>query len=257
MPITNVENDAAGPPDDAAPQVGAAGPATADSRNWQAMERQDWHLWALAMLLMFVLGISLLTFMFPSVFWAREESAVQAPQRAFFGFCLLLALALVYMLQRQSTVRRLRRSLYEAQAAAAAAQQQANIRSFQALPEVGQFHDSLAMEYLRASRSQGHLAVLLLRAAEATPDDLGRISGLLRDILRPGEALFRVSADALGVILPRMGPEGAAAFGTLVQERVSALRAGLSAAVAVRTYPEEVATVAEFEKLLRGTLQGE
>ena len=87
---------------------------TAKELSWEALERQDWHLWILAVLLMFVLGVSLVSFMFPSAFWFREQLAMQAPQRAFLGFCVLLALVLVYMLQRQATVRRLKRQLFEA-----------------------------------------------------------------------------------------------------------------------------------------------
>jgi len=230
-------------------------PAHADARNWQALERQDWHLWILVLLLMFVMGASLLVFMFPSAFWPEEESAAPALQRAFFGFCLLFVLALAYMLQRQATVRRLRRSLYEAQAAAVAAEREANLRGFEALPKAAQFHDSLAMEYLRASHSDGHLAVLLLEAAEATPEDMGHVSGLLRGILRPGETLFRISENALGVIMPGTPQKVAAAFGTSVQERAGSLRAGMPVSVTVGSYPEEIATVSEFEQLLRSVIQ--
>ena len=65
---------------------------TGQDTNWESLERQDWHLWILAVLLMFVLGVSLLSFMFPSVFWMGRETHLGAPERAFFGFCVLLAL---------------------------------------------------------------------------------------------------------------------------------------------------------------------
>lgn len=255
--MAKAETEAAPPESGSTPQRPAVTPAHADARNWQALERQDWHLWILAILLMLVMAVSLLIFMFPSVFWAQEQPAGHTPQRAFFGFCLLFALALVYMLQRQATVRRLRRSLYEAQAAAVAAEKEANLRGFEALPKVAQFHDSLAMEYLRASHTKGHLAVLLLQAANATLEDMGHVSGLLRGILRPGEALFRISGNALGAILPGTPPEAAAAFGTLVQDRAGSLRAEMPVSVTVGTYPEEIATVSEFERLLRDVVQSE
>ncbi len=82
------------------------------------VERQDWHLWVQAKLLLFVLGVSLLSFMFPAAFWFEKELPVRGPQRAFLGFCFLLALVLVYMLQRQAAVRRLKRQLFEARLAA-------------------------------------------------------------------------------------------------------------------------------------------
>lgn len=73
--------------------------------NWGTLERLDWHLWVLAILLIFVLGISLLSFMFPSAFWLGEQQPSSISQRAFVGFSVLLALVLVYLLQRQATVR--------------------------------------------------------------------------------------------------------------------------------------------------------
>ncbi len=125
--------------------------------SWEALDRQDWHLWILAILLMFVLGVSLLSFMFPTAFWFREELALRAPQRAFLGFCVLLGLALVYMLQRQATVRRLRRQLFEARAAVVDAERKAAVQTFLNLPGMSQFRDAVAMEYRRASASSASL----------------------------------------------------------------------------------------------------
>src|SRR3970040_1892497 len=101
--------------------------------SWEKLERLDCHLWMLAILLIFVLGVSLLSFMFPSTFWFGEELAVQRPQRAFFGFCVLLALVLVYLLQRQATIRRLKRQLFQSQTETIAARREAAIHSLQNL----------------------------------------------------------------------------------------------------------------------------
>ena len=87
--------------------------------DWETIERLDWHLWILATLLIFVLGVSLLSFMFPTTFWMQQEPARDRSQQAFFGFCVLLALVLVYLLQRQAMVRQLKRQLYDARTAAA------------------------------------------------------------------------------------------------------------------------------------------
>ena len=121
--------------------------------NWETAERLVWHLWVLAILLIFVLGVSLLGFMFPTAFWFGQELPMQSPQRAFFGFCVLLALVLVYLLQRQATVRRLKRQLFEAQAAVVAAEREADAQAFLDLPGTAEFRDALAMEYRRASTS--------------------------------------------------------------------------------------------------------
>jgi hypothetical protein len=41
---------------------------------------------------------------------------VKAQEQAFFGFCVLLVLILLYLFQKQANVRRLKRDLVEAQA---------------------------------------------------------------------------------------------------------------------------------------------
>lgn len=220
--------------------------------SWEALERQDWHLWILAILLMFVLGVSLLSFMFPSTFWFREELPLKAPQRAFVGFCVLLALALVYMLQRQATVRRLKRQLFEAQAAAAASEFRAAIQSFVALPGLGQFRDALSMEYRRASTSGSPLAMVLLGLPDSTREQLGYATGILRRMLRRGETLFRISDCELGAILPGMQLKDAAALAAQAEENLGAELPEVQMHLTVTSYPEEVTSFLELEGPLRG-----
>lgn len=221
---------------------------------WERLDRQDWHLWLLAVLLMAVLGVSLLSFMFPASFWFGQELAVRAPGRAFVGFSVLLALALVYMLQRQATVRRLKRSLYRANAAIVEVERAASIQAFFSLPDVGQFRDLLAMEFLRVSRSHGHLATVLITVANASREELGRISNLLRDMLRHRESLFRIAETAFGMILPDMTPEDAAAFENVIRGRIRSLAQGLALSAETAVYPEQVNSLAEFDGLLRSVL---
>ena len=219
--------------------------------NWENLERQDWHLWIMAVLLLFILGISLLSFMFPSVFWLGRETSVAAPQRAFFGFCVLLGLTLVYMMQRQATIRRLRRSLYLAEVAATEAEQEVRLISLTSLPEVSQFRDSLAMEYRRASHAGDHLAVILFDLPGASTQRLGQAVHLLRQTLRPHEALFRISSQRFGLILPAMRSAEAAAFAAQLADRVRQALPGEEISSTVIVYPEQVGTLTELEGRVR------
>src|SRR3990170_8928348 len=79
--------------------------------SWETIDRLDWQLWALALLLILVLGGGVLSFMFPSAFWQREELGLNTPERIFFGFCSLLTLVLVYLLQKQAKLRQIKRGL--------------------------------------------------------------------------------------------------------------------------------------------------
>ena len=227
---------------------------TGKKPSWDALERQDWHLWILAVLLMFVLGVSLLSFMFPSACWFQEQLTMKAPQRAFIGFCVLLALVLVYMLQRQATVRRLKRQLFEARAAVVETERQAATQAFLALPGMDQFRDAMAMEYRRAAISSAHLAVVLLAVGDASREELGCVTNLLRCMRRRGETLFRVSDNTLGLVLPGMPLSDANMFVTHVIDQVRGQFPEAGVTPTVTTYPEE-ASLSELEGRLSGHIQ--
>ena len=223
--------------------------------SWEELERQDWHLWILAVLLLFVLGLSLLSFMFPSVFWFGEELALRAPQRAFLGFGLLLGLVLVYMLQRQATIRGLKRQLFEAYVERAEAERSAAVQAFLTLPDVSQFRDALAMEYRRAATARAHVALLLLGLQDSSWEELGYTTNLLRHMLRHGEALFRLSDNTLGAILPNMQVAEAALFAKQVEGHIAAQMPGLKVATSVTAYPEQAASLTELERQMRDSVQ--
>lgn len=217
--------------------------------SWERLDRLDWHLWALAVLLIFVLGTSLLSFMFPSTFWFGEEADIQRPQRAFFGFCILLALVLVYLLQRQAIIRRLKRQLFQSQAESIKTRDEAAIQSFQTLPGMSQFRDSLAMEFLRASRSDSSLAVVLITVPSATRESLGYISNALRSLLRHGESLYRLSDTGIGIILPGMELNKAASFATQAEGFIRLPKGELD--ITVTAYPDQARSLKELEQRLR------
>ncbi len=217
--------------------------------NWEKAERLDWHLWLLAILLIFVLGISLVSFMFPAVFWLRDGLPLKSSERAFFGFCLLLALVLVYLVQRQATVRALKRQLYEAQSALLKAQREAAAQAFLDLPGIVQFRDALAMEYRRASVSGQRLADVVLRVPGALPQTLGSVAQVLKSLLRPGESMYRIADDAIAVVLPGMKTSDAAHF----CERVKVLSGGVGwdLRIEVTGYPDNVLSLTELEAPFR------
>ncbi|OFV99813.1 MAG: hypothetical protein A3F68_05040 [Acidobacteria bacterium RIFCSPLOWO2_12_FULL_54_10] len=218
--------------------------------NWDAVERLDWHLWTLSILLIFVLGISLLSFMFPSVFWVTSNSTLDSSQRAFIGFCTLMGLTLIYLFQRQSTVRKLKRQLYEARVAMATAERVAVADAFLNLPGSDQFHDTLAMEYRRASTLGAHLAGVLLTAPKSSSETIGSMTRRIRITLRQGEKMFRISDHSLGIILPKMKLAEVRSF--LWQIESSAEISNLEIETRSTVYPEEVSSLSEMEGCLRG-----
>jgi hypothetical protein len=217
--------------------------------SWETVDRMDWQLWSMAILLILVLGIGVLGFMFPSVFWLGQELTVKAPERAFFGFCALLVLAVVYLLQKNAKVRQLKRQLIEAHRALTSAEREADIQSFQALPSLNQFRDALAMEFRRASTSAAYMTVLIFTASRVPPEGLGRMSRQLRSMTRQGESLYRISDNAVGVILPGMKLSNGASFAAQVENICGISKENLE--VRITAYPEDASGLAELEGRLR------
>jgi GGDEF domain-containing protein len=220
-------------------------------KNLEQLDRQDWQLWTLAVLMLFVLGMSLLSFMFPAAFWNAEQMAIRAPQRAFIGFCVLLSLALLYMLQRQARVRHLRRQLFQALALAAEGERRALWRGFQSLPGMRQFRDSLAMEFRRASAAEKPLAVFLLEVSLNQTEAMGLIAATLRQMLRRSESLFRLADTSLGVILPESNLAEANALAAQAEHNVRLSRPELKLTATVTAFPEEAHTYYDLEEKLR------
>lgn len=232
-------------------EVATPGRPDLAGKNLEHLDRQDWQLWTLAVLMMFVLGVSLLSFMFPAAFWNAEQMAIRAPQRAFVGFCVLLSLALLYMLQRQARVRSLRRQLFAALALAAEGEQRALWRAFHSLPGMRQFRDSLAMEFRRASAAQKHLAVILLEVSLTEAEAMGQIAATVRQMLRRSESLFRLADTSLGVILPESTLVEANALASQAEQNVRLSRPELSLNARVTAFPDEAQSYYDLEEKLR------
>lgn len=229
-------------------------PATGTNNlSWEHLDQQDWRLWKAAVVFIFVLGISLLTFMFPMTFWFAEDLGIRAPQRAFFGFCLLLGLMSIYLLQRQNVIRALKRQVFIAQTEARQAQRRAQAELFLSLPGVGQFRDGLAMEYRRASSTQGNLAVVLFSAGASEAAELGRLTMLLRTALRRGETIARLTKSTIGLILPELAFADATSLAANLEDRIKSELPGLEVVSSVTAYPQQASSLLALEAPLRGS----
>ena len=123
--------------------------------SWAFIERRDWHLWLLSFLLIFVLGLGLLSFMFPGRFLGARGDC-PGPDRAFYGFSLLLILTLAYLFQKESKLRELKRQKWEARLV-----HNAFHDPLTDLPNRLLFLDRLGLCVSRARRNQDYLFAVL------------------------------------------------------------------------------------------------
>lgn len=213
--------------------------------NWESVDRLDWHLWLMTICLLLVLGLSLLGFMFPTVFWFGKDLPLESPQRAFFAFCVLLGLVLVYLMQRHATVRRLKQKLFEAQSALRTMEQESTIQVFLSLPELPQFRDALAMEFRRASSTKSNLSEVAFQLKRNSRNELAILVSALRTLLRRGESMFRFGDQGLVVLLPNTSSAMAAAFTAQVEQFVGF--SGDTMTTRFISFPDQVSSLKELE----------
>ncbi len=175
--------------------------------SWKSIERRDWHLWLVAFPLIFVLGLGLLSFMFPAAFWERG-GIVQAPDRAFYGFSLLLILTLAYLFQKESKLRELKRQKWEARLV-----HNAFHDPLTDLPNRLLFLDRLGLCVSRARRNQDYLFAVLymdLDRFKMINDSMGHALGdqllvevgrRLQTSLRDTDTVSRLGGDEFAVLM--------------------------------------------------------
>jgi len=175
--------------------------------SWSSIERRDWHLWLVAFLLIFVLGVGLLSFMFPAAFWERG-GVVQAPDRAFYGFSLLLVLTLAYLFQKESNLRELKRKQWEARLVHTAFHD-----PLTDLPNRLLFLDRLGLCVSRAKRHPDYLFAVLymdLDRFKMINDSMGHALGdqllvevgrRLQTSLRDTDTVSRLGGDEFAVLM--------------------------------------------------------
>ena len=78
---------------------------TTQEKNEARLERLDWQLSILAIVVISILALGLALFMFPAVFGEQSQSQTGPVQeRYFFSFRILVLLFNVYLVQRHASV---------------------------------------------------------------------------------------------------------------------------------------------------------
>jgi diguanylate cyclase (GGDEF)-like protein len=175
--------------------------------SWASIDRRDWHLWLLSLLLIIVLGMGLLSFMFPVSFWERDL-LLQSPDRPFYGLSLLLVLTLAYLHQKQSRLRELKRKQWEAKLVHVAFHD-----PLTDLPNRSLFADRLEQCVSRAKRHPDYLFAVLymdLDRFKIVNDSMGHAIGdqllvqvgrRLRSALRNTDTVSRLGGDEFAILM--------------------------------------------------------
>ena len=228
----------------------------------EKLERMDWELWILAIAIISILAFGLILFMFPAVFGEEQGAEVTLVQKSFFGFCILILLLNVYLIQRQAGIRKLRRTLREEQSRNIALRLQAAQDLMASLPGEDRFEDALAMEFRRASGANSPVSLLGIRVTPAATlterqdqmAALGDSAKALLGKLRKEDGIFHWENGVFGIILPGIDPKEASAVkkrmkGTLSD--VSGVAERFASEVHLATYPEDADSMHQLKDLAK------
>ena len=229
----------------------------------EKLERMDWELWVLAIAVISILAFGLILFMFPAVFGEQEGAEVTILQKSFFGFCILILLLNVYLIQRQAGIRKLRRTLREEQSRNIALRMQLAAQDLMAsLPGEDRFEDALAMEFRRARGANSPISLLGIRVTPAATltERQGQMAALgdsakaLLGKLRKEDGIFHWGDGVFGIILPGIDPKEASA----VKKRMEGTLSDVSGAaerfahdVQLATYPKDADSMHRLKELAK------
>ena len=192
------------PGDDQSPEV-----------SWEKIERLDWQLGALSMLLIFVLGMGLIGFMYPTVFLPIVGRSFTDPERTFYGFWALLGITLGYLLHKQATIRQMRRRglLTERKRWEKELTQKAFYDTLTGLPNREVLLDRLQRTLARAKRNKDYQFALIfvdLDRFKWVNDSMGhhigdqllvQVARKFQQSLRAVDTVARLGGDEFGLLL--------------------------------------------------------
>jgi GGDEF domain-containing protein len=230
-----------------------------DRLNQQTLSRRDRQLSVLALAMIVVLGGGVALLMYPSVF-GRTTGTVAPPSRSlFFGFCALCVLMVVYLVNRQYVVQRLRTSLLEEREQMAHLQERSSAELLATLLGFSHFQDRLTMDFRRTTQTREPLSLILVRLKPSKPFAqgpqaqvaMGDAAKVLSRKLRTEDSLYRLSPHVFAIMLPNTSQ----ALAHQSADRLSEGLAGASGAsnrftaeIQVVNYPEHVTAASEMER---------
>ncbi len=228
----------------------------------QDIDRRNWQLWGLAIVMIIILAIGLALYMYALAseggFWLTERNA----EEGIIAFCALALLFAGYLIDRLIVIARLRRELSEERKRNLELRAQSNKELLETLFGPNQFCDRLALELQRAAKSRQPLSGLTI-SLEVSQDisegeeiysAFGEAVKAMMIKLRGEDSIYQFSSGVFGLLLPSTGSELARSVAVRVAdglyEAMGASRR-YSFDIRVTNFPDHAKTADEMERLMR------
>jgi GGDEF domain-containing protein len=210
-----------------------------------------------------VAGLAIL--MYPTIESHPIVFSARTLKISFFGFCGLSLLLLGYLVDRQMTVRKLRREIKQAEERYRELHRQVGKDLLDTLAGMNHFQDRLTMEFRRAVNARDTLSVMVVRLkpnpkvmnpAEAMAA-LGDAVKAMGRKLRREDSLYLFAEGTFGIMLPGVSVQNARIVAARVSEGLQDVAGAvdrLTHDMKIFNYPQHAATASELENAVRSLL---
>jgi PleD family two-component response regulator len=231
----------------------------------QDMDRRNWQLWILAIVMILILAGGLALHMYTLASVTGFSVSPRAMLKGTIGFCVLAILFVGYLIDRQVVIARLRKELDSEKIRNRERRARGNKDLLRTLFGPGQFCDRLALELQRAVNSKQPLSGLTV-SLEGSPDlwDNEEIYSAFGDAvkammgkLRGEDSIYQFTSGVFGLLLPGTAAEVARGVALRVADGLNeAMGAShrYSFDIRITNFPDQAKTVPEMEKLMRAPL---
>ena len=230
-----------------------------------SVDKREFQLAIFSLSIIAVLIAGLAVLMYPTVESHPMVFSAETLRISFFGFCGLSVLLLGYLIDRQITVRRLRREINRAEEKYRELHRQIGKDLLDTLSGMSHFQDRLTMEFRRAVSTRDTLSIMVIRLtpnpnvlspAEITAS-LGDAAKAILRKLRREDSLYHFAEGAFGIMLPAVSVQNARIVAGRITEGLQDVSGAVdrfSHDIKIFNYPQHAATASELEKAVRALL---
>jgi len=233
----------------------------------QDIDRRNWQLWVLAIIMILVLAGGLALHMYTLASEPGVSLSRRAMLRGMMGFCALAILFVGYLIDRQSVIAHLRRELASERKLNLERRTRGNKELLQTLFGPGQFCERLALELQRAANSKLPLSGLTislevspnLSATDEIYSAFGEAVKAMMNRLRGEDSIYQFSSGVFGVLLPGTAAELARGVAVRMADGLNeamGISKRYSFDIRITNFPDHAKTAQEMEMLMRSPREG-
>src|SRR5690349_21970342 len=173
------------------------------------LERSELQFGVFVAVTVMVLAVGMVVLMYPVVF-SNQTPGDRTMRTAFWGFCALCVLLVVYVWDRHATIRRLRREMAEGRRQMAETRRQASVELLKTMPNFDSFQDRLPMEFRRTATTTQKLSIVVITikfspnhsSPSETASALGDAAKVISRKLRDQDSIYILAPACFGAVLP-------------------------------------------------------